>query len=478
MPYKQYIDGEWCDSSSGGTFEIKNPATGETVATYPYGDAADAKRAMDAAEREFPIWKMKSPYERAAFLNKTAALIRERATAIAAVLTAENGKTLGESMGSVNGCAAWFEWFAEEGKRAYGRMIPSMFGNKRHWVIQQPVGVVVAVSPWNFPVNLMSRKLAAGLAAGCTVVTRPASNTALSSMLILECLHEAGFPKGTVSLVTGPSSESNALFLHKACRKVSFTGSTAVGREIMKTVAPNITKLSLELGGNAPLIVFPDVDVKASADTSVVGKFRNAGQSCIAPQRIFVHKTIFAEFTKHVVEKCKAYKVGNGTTDGVDMGPLFNKKQFDTIDGFVKDAVAKGATVLCGGARLTGGEYDKGYFYPPTVLTNITNEMRVMTEEVFGPVMPLLEFEDEADVIQRANDTEYGLAGYVLCKDINIATRVAEALEFGVIGLNDTVPTVPNCPFGGIKASGFGREGGIEGLQAYMETKYISCAGY
>jgi len=386
-------------------------------------------------------------------------------------------------MGSVSGCAAWFEWFAEEGKRCYGRMIPSMFGNKRHWVLQQPVGVVVAISPWNFPVNLMSRKLAAGLAAGCTVVTRPASNTALSSMMIIECLHDAGFPKGTVSLVTGPSSDSGSLFLHKACRKVSFTGSTGVGREIMRQCAPNITKLSLELGGNAPLIVFPDVDLKASADTSVIGKFRNAGQSCIAPQRIFVHKNIFEEFTNLVVAKCKTYVVGNGVDAGVDMGPLFNKKQFDTIDGFVKDAVSKGAKVLCGGERLTGkghagADLDKGYFYPPTVLTGITAEMRVMTEEVFGPVMPLIEFEDEADVIKRANDTEYGLAGYVLCKDIAVGTRVAEQLEFGVIGLNDTVPTVPNCPFGGMKASGFGREGGVEGLEAYMETKYISCAGY
>jgi succinate-semialdehyde dehydrogenase/glutarate-semialdehyde dehydrogenase len=475
MPYKLYINGQWQDAASGKTLDVMNPATGEVVASPAYGDVSDAMMAMDAAAAAFETWKRRTAYERGQLLDEAAALIRSRAEEIAHALTLENGKPLAESLGETRGCAGWLEWFAEEGKRVYGRMIPSHFDHKRHWVLRQPVGVVVAVNPWNFPINLMTRKLAAALAAGCTIVCRPASQTPLSSMLLFECLHDAGLPPGTVNLVTGSAGKTtDAMLSHPACRKLAFTGSTAVGRELMKKAGDHITKLSLELGGHAPLIVFPDVDMADAVEKTVVGKFRNAGQSCIAPTRIYVHQDIFDDFTEQVVTRVDQITVGNGLDAGVEMGPLFDEKQLQSVDAFVQDAVAKGATVLTGGHRLTGGEYQRGFFYAPTVLTNINPAMRLTCEEVFGPIMPLIPFEDEDEVIAAANNTEYGLAGYVLTRDIGRAIRVTEALEYGIIGLNDTVPTVPQAPFGGWKESGIGREGGYEGIQAYMETKYIS----
>jgi succinate-semialdehyde dehydrogenase/glutarate-semialdehyde dehydrogenase len=378
-------------------------------------------------------------------------------------------------MAETLGCAMWFEWFAEEGKRVYGRMVPSHFGHKRHWVIQQPLGVVVAVNPWNFPINLMSRKLAGALGAGCTIVSRPASQTPLAAMLLHECLHDAGFPPGVVNLITGRAGEvTTAMLNHPACRKLTFTGSTATGKQLMQQAGARITKLSLELGGHAPLIVFGDVDVAQAVEQAVVAKFRNGGQSCIAPTRIYVHASIFEEFAVRVTARTAAMKVGNGLDEGVEMGPMFDQTQLKSVTAFVDDAVAKGAKVLTGGQRLAGGAYDHGYYFAPTVLTKINPSMRLTCEEVFGPVLPLIPFETEADVIAQANNTEYGLAAYVLTRDLSTALRVSEALEYGIIGLNDAVPTVPQAPFGGWKESGIGREGGYEGILSYMETKYIS----
>lgn len=475
MPYQLYINGAWRDGAAGKTVDVENPATGEIVASSAYGEVSDATDAMDAAASAFTTWKAKTAYERGAFLDKAAALIRERAKEISRVLTEENGKTFGESMAETLGCAMWFEWFAEEGKRAYGRMIPSHYGNKRHWVIHQPVGVVVAVNPWNFPINLMCRKLGGALAAGCTIVTRSATQTPLSTMLLFECLHEAGFPPGVVNMVTGSAGKTtNAMLEHPACRKLTFTGSTAVGKELMAKAAERITKLSLELGGHAPLIVFPDVNLDEAVEQSVVAKFRNAGQSCIAPTRFYVHRDIFDTFAEKVTARVAAMKVGNGLQEGMEMGPLFDQSQLDGVEAFVKDAVSMGATVLTGGKRLTGSEYDKGYYYAPTVLSDIKPSMRLTCEEVFGPILPLIPFDDEEEVIAAANNTEYGLAGYALVRDISTALRVTEALEYGIIGLNDAVPTVPQAPFGGWKESGLNREGGYEGIHSYMEVKYIS----
>lgn len=475
MPYQLYINGKWRDGAAGKTVDVENPATGAVVATSAYGEVSDAIDAMDAAASAFPGWKAQTAYERGACLDKAAALIRERAKEIARVLTEENGKTFAESMAETIGCAMWFEWFAEEGKRVYGRMVPSHYGHKRHWVIHQPVGVVVAVNPWNFPINLMCRKLGGALAAGCTIVTRPATQTPLSTMLLFECIHEAGFPPGVVNLVTGSASKlTNAMLEHPACRKLTFTGSTATGKQLMAKAAERITKLSLELGGHAPMLVFPDVNMADAVEQSVVAKFRNAGQSCISPTRFYVHRDIFNEFSEMVTDRVANMKVGNGLEDGVEMGPLFDQTQLESVAAFVDDAVSKGAKVLTGGKRLTGGDYDKGYFYAPTVLTDITPNMRLTCEEVFGPVLPLIPFDSEEEAIAAANNTEYGLAAYALVRDISTALRVSEALEYGIIGLNDAVPTVPQAPFGGWKESGINREGGYEGIHSYMEVKYIS----
>ncbi|MCC6458383.1 MAG: NAD-dependent succinate-semialdehyde dehydrogenase [Caldilineaceae bacterium] len=475
MPYQLYINGEWRDGAAGKTVDVENPATGAVVATPAYGEVSDALAAMDAAAAAFPGWKAQTAYERGGHLDKAAALIRERAKEISRVLTEENGKTFAESMAETIGCAMWFEWFAEEGKRVYGRMIPSHYGHKRHWVLHQPLGVVVAVNPWNFPINLMCRKLGGALAAGCTIVSRPATQTPLSSMLLFECLHDAGFPSGVVNLITGSAGKvTTAMLEHPACRKLTFTGSTATGKQLMQKAGERITKISLELGGHAPLLVFPDVALDQAVEQSVVAKFRNAGQSCIAPTRFYVHRDIFDTFTEKVTARVAAMKVGNGLQEGNEMGPLFDQDQLDGVAAFVDDAVGKGAKVLTGGKRLAGGEYDKGYYYAPTVLTNIKPNMRLTCEEVFGPVLPLIPFDSEEEVIAAANNTDYGLAAYALVRDISTALRVTEALEYGIVGLNDAVPTVPQAPFGGWKESGMNREGGYEGIHSYMEVKYIS----
>jgi succinate-semialdehyde dehydrogenase/glutarate-semialdehyde dehydrogenase len=475
MPYQLYIDGAWRDAQGGATRGVMNPATGEVVATAAYGDQADAQLAMDAAGKAFIDWRKRSAHDRARVLSRAADLIRERYREIARVLTQENGKPLGESLAETSGCADWFEWFSEEGKRAYGRMVPSHVEAKRHWVICQPVGVVAAISPWNFPINLMARKLAAALAAGCTAVTRPSSLTPLSSMLLVECLHDAEFPAGAVNLVTGSADRvTETLMSHPACRKLTFTGSTAVGKQLMRRASDRMIKISLELGGHAPLVVFPDVEMTKAVEQTIVGKFRCSGQSCIAPSRVFVHKDIFEEFTGALVCRAKKIVVGNGLCDGIEMGPLVDQKQLSKMEEFVEDAKSKGGHVLTGGQRLKGAEYDRGFYYAPTIIKGINDSMRLMSEEVFGPILPLIPFEDEESVIAAANNTSYGLAGYVLTRDFGAALRMCEALECGVLGLNDTVPTVPHAPFGGWKESGSGREGGSEGLQAYMETKYIS----
>ena len=475
MPYKLYIGGEWLDADNKKTIDIRNPATGEIVAAISFGAAEDVKKALESAESAFPDWKARTAYDRGKLLARTADIIRERENEIARVLTEENGKPISESLGETRGCAAWFNWFAEEGKRVYGRMIPSHYDHKRHWVIRQPVGVVAAIAPWNFPISLMCRKLAAALAAGCVVVSRPSSRTPLSTALLFECMHDAGFPPGSIGLIVGAASELTEVMLaHRAVRKIAFTGSTKVGKELMAKAGNRITKVSLELGGHAPLIVFPDVDLEQAIEKTVVGKFRNAGQSCIAPTRIFVHEDIFDEFAERAVERTARIIVGNGLDEKVEMGPLFDEGQLLNTEAFVTDAVKQGAEILLGGKRLVGKEYDKGNFFEPTVLKNIKGVMRLSCEEIFGPIMPLIPFSTEEEVIREANTTEYGLASYVLVKDISIAIRVVEALEFGIVGLNDTVPTVPQAPFGGWKESGIGREGGMEGIDAYLETKYVS----
>jgi len=468
-----YIDGKWCEADNGGTLGVINPATEEVIAEVAYGGRAETRRALEAAHRALPAWMKLTAWDRAKVLKKTAELVRQRADDISRTLTMEQGKPLLESKAEVLHSADTFEWFAEEGKRAYGQVIPPAISGKRHITVKHPVGVVAAISPWNFPVTLQARKIAPALAAGCTVVCKPASQTPLCLMQLFECLIEAGVPAGVANLVVGPAQEIGDEFLaNPICRKISFTGSTEVGKQIMRGSAEHVKRVSLELGGHAPFIVFPDADPEMGAKIAVTGKFRNNGQVCIAPSRFYVHKDVEKKFTEAAVEFARALKLGNGLEPGIEVGPMFEKKAMQQTMELVEDARQRGAKILTGGKR--SDRFSKGYFFEPTVLTNISGQLRMMNEEPFAPVMPLLDFSKLDDVIRAANNTRYGLAAYVFTNDLTVAWRIAEGLEAGIIGINDPVPAAPQCPFGGMKESGLGRELAHEGLEAYLETKYVS----
>jgi succinate-semialdehyde dehydrogenase/glutarate-semialdehyde dehydrogenase len=472
-PRQMYIDGKWCDAAEGKSLDVINPADESTVAPVAYGSRKEAERAIEAAARAFPAWRAQSVYDRAKVLKKTADLMRARADRIARTLTQEQGKPLPEARAEVIHAADTFEWFAEEGKRAYGRTIPPTNVAKRHYAIKHPVGVVGTITPWNFPAALPSRKIAPALAVGCTVVSRPADQTPLTLIEMFECLADAGLPAGVANLVMGPARQiADAFFAHPAVRKISFTGSTEVGKELIRRSADGVKRLSLELGGHAPLIVFPDADVAQVAQAAVIGKFRNNGQVCIAPSRFYLHEKIAKDFTEAAVDLTKKLKLGNGLEEGVQVGPMFEAKALEKTTALVDDARGKGAKILTGGSRSS--RFDKGYWFEPTVIREVDGAMKVMTEEPFAPVMPLLDFSKLDDVIAAANNTPYGLAAYVFTNDLTVATRMAEGLEAGIIGINDPVPATPQCPFGGMKESGLGRELGIEGLDAYLETKYVS----
>jgi len=473
FPAQMYIDGTWCDARSGKTLAVINPADESVLAKVAYGTRDEVEQAIAAAARAFPEWRAASVYDRAKILKKTAELLRDRADRIARALTQEQGKPLAEAKTEVMHAADTFEWFAEEGKRAYGRIIPPTNVAKRYYAVKHPVGVVATITPWNFPAALPSRKIAPALAAGCTVVSRPADQTPLTLIMIFECLADAGIPPGVANLVIGPSRlYADAFFEHPAVRKISFTGSTAVGKELIRRSADQVKRLSLELGGHAPLIVFPDADVQQVAQAAVIGKFRNNGQVCIAPSRFYLHEKIAADFTAAAVELARNLKVGNGLEPGVQVGPMFEGSALEKTAALVEDARSKGGKILTGGGRSS--RFDKGFWFEPTVLHDVKASMKIMTEEPFAPVMPLLDFSKLDDVIAAANATPYGLAAYVFTNDLTIATRMAEGLEAGIIGVNDPVPATPQCPFGGMKESGLGRELGIEGLDAYFETKYVS----
>ncbi len=470
---KMFIDGEWVAATGGGTLGVINPATEEVICDVAYGTRADAKRAIEAAARAMPAWMKANSWERAKVLKKTADLMRERLDAIARTLTMEQGKPLPEAKAEINHSADTFEWFGEEGKRAYGQVIPHSQPGKRHLTMKHPVGVVAAISPWNFPITLQSRKIAPALAAGCTIVCRPASQTPLSLIQVFECMIEAGLPKGVANLVLGPAQEMADEFLENPIvRKISFTGSTEVGKQLMKGAADQMKRLSLELGGHAPFIVFPDADPEVGAQIAVTGKFRNNGQVCIAPSRFYVHKDVEKKFIDAVVDRTKAIKMGNGLDAGVEVGPMFEKKALQSTQELVDDAKKHGARMLLGGERSK--RFPKGYFYEPTVITNVPGSAKIMTEEPFAPVMPVLDFTRLDDVIREANNTRYGLAAYVFTNDLSVMWRMAEGIEAGIIGINEPVPAVPQAPFGGMKESGLGRELGHEGLEAYLETKYIA----
>ncbi len=470
---RMYINGQWCDASDGRTLGVINPATEEVIVEVAYGNRQDARRALEAAHRAMPGWMKLTAWDRAKVLRKTADLMRERADSIARTLTMEQGKPLAEAKGEVLHSADTFEWFGEEGKRAYGQLIPNSQPGKRHLTIKHPVGVVAAISPWNFPVTLQARKIAPALASGCTIVSRPASQTPLCLIQVFECLVDAGLPPGVANLVIGPAQEMADEFLENPiCRKISFTGSTEVGKQLMRGAADQMKRLSLELGGHAPFIVFPDADPEVGAKIAVQGKFRNNGQVCIAPSRFFVHKDVEKKFTEAAVEFARGLKMGNGLDAGIEVGPMFEKKALQSTQDLVDDARGKGARILTGGKR--SDRFDRGYFFEPTVLAGLSPNAKMLVEEPFAPVMPLLDFSKLDDVIAAANNTRYGLAAYVFTNDLTVALKMAEGIEAGIIGVNDPVPATPQCPFGGMKESGLGRELGHEGLEAYLETKYVS----
>ncbi|MCI0457643.1 MAG: NAD-dependent succinate-semialdehyde dehydrogenase [Gemmataceae bacterium] len=470
---KMFIDGKWVAADKGGTLGVINPATEETIADIAYGGRAETRRALEAAHRAMQGWMKLTSWDRGKILKKTADLMRERLEVIARILTLEQGKPLLESKAEILHSADTFEWFAEEGKRAYGQVIPNSQPGKRHVTLKHPVGVVGAISPWNFPITLQARKIAPALAAGCTIVSKPASQTPLCLIQLFEWMEEAGLPAGVANLVMGPAQEIADEFLENPiCRKISFTGSTEVGKQLMRGCADQVKRVSLELGGHAPFIVFPDADPEAGAKIAVLGKFRNNGQVCIAPSRFYVHKDVEKKFTEAAVAFAKDLKLGNGLDAGVDVGPMFEKRAMDNTIALVEDAKKVGAKLLTGGQRST--KFPKGYFFEPTVLTAVPDNAKLMVEEPFAPVMPVLDFSKLDDVIRAANNTRYGLAAYVFTNDLSVAWKMAEGLEAGIIGINEPVPAVPQAPFGGMKESGLGRELAHEGLEAYLETKYVA----
>ena len=470
-----YINGEWVDGENADTLGVINPATEEILADVAYGTAADARHALEAAHRAMPVWQGMTVYERAVKLKAIAEAIRENLDYIAVAMTMEQGKPLVESRGETMVSAATFEWFAEEAKRAYGRTIPASFTHKRLFTVRHPVGVCAAVSPWNFPILLQARKIAPALAVGCTTVSRPSSQTPLCLLRLFELMESVDLPPGVINLVMGPPAELMEEFMsNRICRKISFTGSTEVGKQLLQRSSEQVKRLSLELGGHAPVLVFPDVDIEAAAQASVIGKFRNNGQVCICPTRFYAEKSIESDFLDACVEATKKIKMGNGLEEGVDVGPMFEARALDKTEEIIQDAVGKGANLVLGGSRSS--RFDKGYFFEPTVMTGMSDQMRIMTEEPFAPVLPVLSFENIDEAIAKANDTNYGLAAYVMTNDLTAAMKCAEGLEFGTIGINDTVPATPQGPFGGLKESGIGRENAIEGLDVYLETKFVSIA--
>jgi succinate-semialdehyde dehydrogenase/glutarate-semialdehyde dehydrogenase len=473
METRLYIDGKWTAADNGTTLAVVNPATEEKVAEIAWGGPVEIRRAFDSAAKAMPAWAKLTAYDRAKILKKTAELMRERAEKIARTMTQEQGKPLGESKGEVLHSADTFEWFAEEGKRAYGQIIPSSAPGKRHLVIKHPVGVVAAISPWNFPITLQSRKLAPALAAGCTVVSKPAHQTPLCLIQVFQCLEEAGLPPGVANLVMCPPEQfSEAAFAHAAVRKVSFTGSTAVGKKLIQMSADRVVRLSLELGGHAPFIVLPDADPEVVAKAAVAGKFRNNGQVCIAPSRFYVHKDVEKRFTEATVEAARSLKLGNGLDVGVEIGPMIEEPRIAATTALIEDAKSRGAAILTGGERSK--RFDRGWFFEPTVMRNLNPESRILIDEPFAPVMPILDFQKLDDVIAAANNTRYGLAAFAFTNDLTTMWKLAEGLEAGIIGINDPVPATPQCPFGGMKESGLGRELAHEGLEAYLETKFVA----
>jgi acyl-CoA reductase-like NAD-dependent aldehyde dehydrogenase len=469
VKHRQLIGGEWVDASDGGTWDLVNPATEDVIESVPFGTADDARAAIDAASAAFAAWAAKTPFERAAVLMRAADLITERADDYARLTTEESGKPFAQSKAEWLSAPNYLVYAAEEAKRLGGRIIPSRVPGRRIDVTYQPLGVVGVITAWNFPVYNVNRAVSSALAAGCTVVVRPSEYTPRSAMLYGAALADAGVPAGVINVINGdPEGMAQAMLDDARLRKIQFTGSVRVGKILMDGASRTVTKLSLELGGNAPVIVFPDVsDLEAVAASGVTAKYRNCGQVCIAPQRFYVHSSIAEQFTKAAAAASDREVVGNGLDAATTVGPLINAVQRDRVARIVESSIDAGATVVTGGARIDG----PGYFYRPTVMSGVAGDAPLATEEVFGPVLPVIPFDTTDEAIAMANSVEYGLASFVWTNDLGTAFKVSDALEFGMVGVNEWYPVTPEAPFGGTKQSGMGRESGLEGLHEYVETK-------
>jgi succinate-semialdehyde dehydrogenase / glutarate-semialdehyde dehydrogenase len=469
-----YIEGRWVDAASSAKRDVTNPATGSTIGTVPTMGAAETRRAIEAADKAWPAWRSKTAKERSAIMRKWAELQLAHVEDLALIMTTEQGKPLAEARGEVTIGAGYTEWFAEEARRVYGDVIPTISNDRRLLAIKQPVGVCAAITPWNFPSSMITRKVSPALAAGCTVVIKPAEATPYSALALGVLAERAGFPPGVLNIVTGNAKAiGGEMTANPLVRKLSFTGSTEVGRLLMQQVAPTVKKISLELGGNAPFIVFDDADLDAAAEGAIISKYRNTGQTCVCANRLFVQDKVYDAFASKLAEKVRALKVGVGTEPGITQGPLINKAALDKVEEHVADATANGARIVTGGKRHALG----GTFYEPTVLADVTPAMKIFSEETFGPVAPLIRFSNDAEVIELANRTEFGLASYFYSRDIGRIWRVAEALEYGMVGVNTGLITTEVAPFGGVKQSGLGREGSKYGIDEYVEIKYVCLGG-
>lgn len=468
-----YIDGIWCDAKSKDTVEVIDPATNQPIGTVPNMATEEAKAAVDAAAKALPTWRALTAHQRSTLLQRWFQLIQDNKRQLAELMTFEQGKPVAEAEGEITYAASFIEWFAEQGKRTNGEIIPSPSSDKRLMVIKQGIGVCAAITPWNFPAAMITRKAAPALAAGCTMVIKPANETPYTALALAELAAQAGIPAGVINIVTGDAVKIGEVFTSdNRVRKLSFTGSTGVGRLLMRQCADSVKKVSLELGGNAPFIVFNDADIEKAAAGAMGAKFRNAGQTCVCANRFYIHKDVYQQFSERFVAEVKKLKVGNGFTEGVTIGPLINHKAVEKSQSLLADTLQRGATLLCGGERDKAGEN----FFQPTVVGNVPADSHILEEEIFGPVAPLVIFDNEEEVVHLANNTIYGLAAYFYSEDPQRIWRVAENLEYGMVGINTGLISNEVAPFGGIKQSGLGREGSEHGIEDYMEMKYL-CQG-
>ncbi len=469
-----YINGEWVDADAGATLEVHNPANGESIGTVPKMGRAETRRAIEAAQAAGPAWRAKTAGERSKILRRWYELLMANQEDLAVLMTTEQGKSLTEARGEVAYAAAFIEWFAEEGKRIYGDVIPGHQPDKRIVVTKEPIGVCAAITPWNFPAAMITRKAGPALAAGCTMVLKPASQTPYSALALAVLAERAGVPKGVFSVVTGSAGDiGGELTENPIVRKLTFTGSTEVGVKLAAQCAPTVKKLSLELGGNAPFIVFDDADLDAAVEGAMASKYRNSGQTCVCANRLLVQDGVYDAFAEKLAAAVDKLKVGNGLDDGTSQGPLIDMKAVEKVEEHIADAVGKGARVVTGGKRHALGRS----FFEPTILADVTTEMAVAREETFGPVAPLFRFKDEAEAIRMANDTEFGLASYFYASGMNRVWRVSAALEYGIVGINTGIISTEVAPFGGVKSSGLGREGSKYGIEDYLEIKYLCMGG-